>query len=80
VDEAQNLTKHEAKTMVTRAGEGAKIVLMGDPEQIDKPGLDSLNNGLTWIVNKFKDQDVAGHITLDKTVRSKLADVASNIL
>lgn len=80
IDEAQNLTQHEAKTIVTRAGEGAKIILMGDVGQIDNHRLNRYNNGLSYIIEAFKDQGVAGHITLSKTVRSKLADVASNIL
>lgn len=80
IDEAQNLTPHEAKTIITRAGEGTKIVLTGDAYQIDHPYLDSTSNGLTYIVEKFKNQKVAGHITLSKGERSSLAEIASNLL
>jgi PhoH-like ATPase len=80
IDEAQNLSKHEVKTIITRAGEGAKIILMGDPDQIDTPFLDGMNNGLVYVINKFKDQNVAGHITLTKGQRSKLASVAIQIM
>jgi PhoH-like ATPase len=72
IDEAQNLTKHEVKTILTRVGEKSKIVLMGDPEQIDHPYLDEYNNGLTYVLEKFKDQKVAGHIQLLKGERSGL--------
>lgn len=80
IDEAQNLTKHEVKTIISRVGEGSKIVLMGDPEQIDHPYLDSTNNGLTYVVEKFKDQTISGHVTLLKGERSKLAQLAADIL
>jgi PhoH-like ATPase len=80
IDEAQNLTKHEVKTILTRVGEGSKIVLMGDPEQIDHPYLDAYNNGLTYIVEKFKDQTVSGHVKLLKGERSGLARLAAEIL
>jgi len=80
IDEAQNLTKHEVKTILTRVGEGSKIVLMGDPEQIDHPYLDESNNGLTYIVEMFKDQKLAGHIKLEKGERSVLAQLAADIL
>jgi len=80
VDESQNLTPHEIKTIVTRAGEGTKVVLTGDPYQIDNPYVDSSSNGLTYVVEKFKDQDVAGHITLQKGERSCLAELAANLL
>ncbi|WP_153126486.1 PhoH family protein [Peribacillus tepidiphilus] len=80
IDEAQNLTKHEVKTILTRVGERSKIVLMGDPEQIDHPYLDEYNNGLTYVVEKFKDQAIAGHIKLIKGERSGLAQLAANIL
>lgn len=80
IDEAQNLTKHEVKTILTRVGDRSKIVLMGDPEQIDHPYLDEYNNGLTYIVEKFKDQTIAGHIKLVKGERSGLAQLAANIL
>ena len=80
VDEAQNLTPHEVKTIITRAGEGAKIVLTGDPEQIDNPYVDASSNGLTYVVERFKDSPISGHITLRKGERSQLAEAASNLL
>lgn len=80
IDEAQNLTSHEIKTIVSRVGEGSKIVLMGDPEQIDHPYLDSISNGLTNLVEKFKRESLSGHITLDKGERSKLAQLAADLL
>ncbi|MDT8443469.1 MAG: PhoH family protein [Desulfuromonadales bacterium] len=80
VDEAQNLTPHEIKTIITRAGEGTKIVLTGDPYQIDNPYIDSSSNGLTYVVDKFKAEDIAGHVTLDKGERSCLAELAANLL
>ncbi|WNQ13492.1 PhoH family protein [Paenibacillus aurantius] len=73
IDEAQNLSRHEVKTIVSRVGEGSKIVLMGDPEQIDHPYLDASSNGLTYVVERFKDQSVSGHITLERGERSHLA-------
>lgn len=79
-DEFQNLTKEEAKTILTRVGEGTKIILTGDIDQIDKEDLDAGNNGLTYVIEKFKDIGLAGHITLVKGERSKLATVASEIL
>lgn len=80
IDEAQNLTKHEVKTILTRVGEGSKIVLMGDPEQIDHPYLDAYNNGLTYVVEKFKEQKIAGHVKLVKGERSNLAQLAADLL
>ena len=80
IDEAQNLTKHEVKTILTRVGERSKIVLMGDPAQIDHPYLDEYNNGLTYVVEKFKDQKVAGHVRLIKGERSSLAQLAADLL
>lgn len=80
IDEAQNLTKHEVKTIVSRVGEGSKIVLMGDPGQIDHPYLDSMSNGLTHIVEKFKSESISGHMTLEKGERSKLAQHAADLL
>ncbi|WP_047757786.1 PhoH family protein, partial [Geobacillus sp. ZGt-1] len=80
IDEAQNLTKHEVKTILTRVGEKSKIILMGDPEQIDHPYLDEYNNGLTYVVEKFKDQKIAGHIRLVKGERSALAQLAADLL
>jgi len=80
VDEAQNLTPHEIKTIITRVGDGTKIVLTGDPYQIDNPYIDSSSNGLTYVVEKFKSQEIAAHITLTKGERSALSELAANIL
>ena len=80
VDEAQNLTPHEVKTVLTRVGHGTKIVFTGDPNQIDHAYLDSVNNGLTYLVEKFKTEPLAGHVTLAKGERSPLAELAANIL
>ena len=80
VDEAQNLTPHEVKTIITRAAEGTKIVLTGDPYQIDNPYIDSTNNGLVHIVNRFRAERIAGHVTLLKGERSELAELAANLL
>ncbi|MDA8212109.1 MAG: PhoH family protein [Clostridia bacterium] len=80
VDEAQNLTPHEVKTMLTRAGEGTKIVLTGDPHQVDHPYLDSNSNGLTYVAEKFKDQGIAGHIIFTKGERSELAELAASLI
>ena len=80
IDEAQNMTKHEIKTVLTRVGEGTKIILTGDIEQIDNVYLDETSNGLTYVIEKFKEQQVAGHITLIKGERSKLATLASKLL
>ncbi len=80
VDEAQNLTPHEIKTIITRAGEGTKIVLTGDPYQIDNPYIDSTSNGLSYCVERFKGQDIASHVTLVKGERSVLAELAANVL
>jgi len=80
VDEAQNSTIHELKTIITRIGENSKVVLLGDTDQIDTPYLDSLSNGLTIIVEKFKNYDIAGHITLMKGERSELATLASQVI
>lgn len=80
VDEAQNLTPHEIKTIITRAGEGTKIVFTGDIHQIDHPYLDSLSNGLTYIINRMRGQPLYGHVALEKGERSELAELASNLL
>jgi PhoH-like ATPase len=80
VDEAQNLTPHEIKTIITRAGEGTKIVLTGDPYQIDNPYVDAASNGLTYVVERFKEQVISGHITMTKGERSALAELAANLL
>ncbi|NTV51958.1 MAG: PhoH family protein [Candidatus Firestonebacteria bacterium] len=80
IDEAQNLTPHEVKTIVSRAGDETKVVLTGDPYQIDNPYLDSNSNGLTYLVELFKSQHLAGHVTLYKSERSALAALAAKIL
>ena len=80
VDEAQNLTPHEVKTIITRVGDNTKIVLTGDPYQIDNPYVDATNNGLTTAVERFKGEALAGHISLIKGERSELAELASNRL
>ena len=80
VDESQNASIHELKTIITRVGENSKIVLLGDIEQIDTPYIDSLSNGLTIVVEKFKEADLAGHITLLKGERSRLATLASKLI
>lgn len=80
VDEAQNLTTHEIKTIVSRAGEDTKVVLTGDPHQIDNPYLDSESNGLITLVEAFKNEKIAAHITLTKTERSSLAELATKLL
>jgi PhoH-like ATPase len=80
VDEAQNLSPHEVKTVVTRAGEGTKIIFTGDPYQIDHPYLDCNSNGLTYLVEKFKHEKIAGHINLVKGERSELAELGSRVL
>jgi PhoH-like ATPase len=80
VDEAQNLTPHEVKTILTRAGEGTKIVLTGDPDQIDNPYVDASSNGLTYVVERFKNEALAGHITFLKGERSELAERATMLL
>lgn len=80
VDEAQNLTPHEVKTIITRAGEGTKIIFTGDIYQIDQPYLDSLSNGLSYLINRFTGQTMYAHVTLQKGERSALAELASNLL
>ena len=80
VDEAQNLTPHEVKTIVSRVGEGTKIVMTGDINQIDNPYLDASSNGLSYLVERFKGQPMAAHVTLAKTERSALASLAAEIL
>ena len=80
VDESQNLTPHEVKTIVTRVGHGTKLVLTGDPYQIDSPYLDSTSNGLTHVVERFRGQKMAAHVTLVKGERSPLAELASTIM
>jgi PhoH-like ATPase len=80
VDEAQNLTPHEVKTIITRVGDGTKIILTGDPYQIDNPYVDATNNGLIHVAYRFKAERLAGHITLTKGERSPLAELAANLL
>ena len=80
VDEAQNLTPHEIKTIITRAGEGAKVVFTGDIYQIDHPYLDGQSNGLSYLIDRFKGQKLYAHINLEKGERSELAELASNLL
>lgn len=80
VDEAQNLTPHEVKTIITRAGEGAKMVFTGDIFQIDHPYLDSHSNGLSYLIAKMQGQSLYAHINLEKGERSELAELASNLL
>lgn len=77
VDEAQNLSPHEVKTIVTRIGEGTKLVLTGDPEQIDSVYLDQINNGLTYAVDRLKVEDIVSHVELTKGERSRLAEIAT---
>jgi len=80
IDEAQNLSPHEVKTIVSRAGTGTKVVLTGDPYQIDSPYLDSNSNGLTYLVEAFKGQEMFGHVTLERSERSPLAELAAELL
>jgi len=80
LDEGQNLSHNDIKTLLTRAGEGSKFILTGDIEQIDNGKLDSLSNGLTYVINKFKDSKLAGHVTLTQGERSRLATEAAEIL
>jgi PhoH-like ATPase len=80
IDEAQNLTAHEIKTIITRVGENSKVVLTGDIEQIDNVYVDETTNGLTYVAEKFKPYDLAGHVTLMNGERSRVATLASKIL
>jgi len=80
VDEAQNLTPHEVKTIITRAGEGTKIIFTGDIHQIDHPYLDVKSNGISHLIARMKGQEVFAHITLEKGERSGLAELATNLL
>jgi PhoH-like ATPase len=80
VDEAQNATIHELKTIITRVGKGSKVVLLGDTDQVDTPYIDKKSNGLTIAVEKFKDSPLAGHVKLSRGQRSKIATLASKIL
>lgn len=80
IDEAQNLTPHEIKTIITRAGEGTKMVFTGDIQQIDSPYLDAQSNGLAYMVDKMKGQELFAHVNLVKGERSQLSEIASNLL
>ena len=80
VDESQNLTPHEVKTIITRSGEGTKVVLTGDPHQIDHPYVDHASNGLSVVAQRFKRERLAGHVALTKGERSELAELAANLL
>ena len=80
IDEAQNLTPHEVKTIISRAGQGAKVILTGDPSQIDNPYLDKDSNALTYIVGKFKNHSIYGNLVLERTERSELAALAAEVL
>ncbi|MDR0961876.1 MAG: PhoH family protein [Mediterranea sp.] len=80
VDEAQNLTPHEIKTIITRAGEGTKMVFTGDIQQIDQPYLDSQSNGLVYMIDRMRDQNLFAHINLIKGERSELSELASNLM
>jgi PhoH-like ATPase len=77
VDEAQNLTPHEVKTIASRVGDGTKLVLTGDATQIDNPYLDSSSNGLSYLVERLKGKGIIGHITLEKSERSELASLVT---
>ena len=80
VDEAQNATVHELKTVITRTGKNSKIVLLGDIEQVDLPYIDKDSNGLTIIIEKLKNEIVTGHVNFEKGYRSELANVAAKLL
>jgi PhoH-like ATPase len=80
IDEAQNLTPHEVKTVISRAGADSKVILTGDAYQIDNPYLDASSNGLTYVVERFKREPIFGHITLLKSERSELASLAARLL
>jgi PhoH-like ATPase len=80
IDEAQNLTPHEIKTVISRAGQGTKVILTGDPTQIDNPYLDKDSNALTYVVGKFKQYPIFGQVFLERTERSELAAIAANVL
>lgn len=80
IDEAQNLTPHEVKTIISRAGESTKMVFTGDPNQIDNPYLDAESNGLSYIIERLKGQPLFGHVTLTKSERSPLSDIAAQLL
>jgi len=79
-DECQNCSAHEIKTILTRIGECSKIILSGDPQQIDNPYLDSSSNGLSYVVEKMKGENISAHVTFIKGERSELAEIAANLL
>jgi PhoH-like ATPase len=80
LDEAQNLSGEEIKTILTRAGEHTKVIITGDVEQIDRNDLDAANNGLSNVIERFKEYELSGHMTLTRGERSRLATLASHIL
>ena len=80
VDEAQNLTPHEIKTIITRAGENTKIIFTGDIFQIDSPYLDTQSNGLSYLIDRIHTHKIHAHVTLEKGERSELANVANDLL
>jgi PhoH-like ATPase len=80
VDEAQNLTPHEVKTIISRAGEGTKFIFTGDIYQIDTPYLDSESNGLSFLIDRLKGNNLYAHVTLEKGERSELANLANELL
>ena len=80
IDEVQNMTQHEIKTVLTRVGEGTKVVLTGDIQQIDNVYINSTTNGLTYVVEKFKDQPISGHVLLTTGERSEVATISADIL
>ncbi len=80
IDEAQNLTPHEVKTIISRAGKGTKVILAGDPTQIDNPYLDKDSNALTYIIGRFKEKSIFGHMVFQKTERSELSAIAAEVL
>ena len=80
IDEAQNLTPLEVKTAITRIGRDAKVVLTGDPHQIDNPYVDANGNGFSYLVNRLRSQSIAAHVRLRKGERSDLAELAANLL
>ena len=80
IDEAQNLTPLEVKTVVTRVGSGSKVVLTGDPEQIDTPYLDARSNGFSCLIERFMHSPLSAHVTLLKGERSELAETAASLL
>jgi PhoH-like ATPase len=80
IDEAQNLSPHEVKTIITRAGEGTKVVFTGDIKQIDTPYMDEESNGLTYLIDRLKGHELFAHIKLEKGERSELANLANELL